>query len=519
VKTVDYFMKESLRKITPAMVISLLLMPLIFPAPIGSSAYGDATVTSFYSCDSYGLLLDRFPKNSYAYFNVTIESLTNQTLSLSVHLTAEDELHQSIGTDMVDTTLEAGESTFYIMKIFVPSWAFVGVATAYASLWSGGMPIYSGGSTNFRIIPEDTVPPSIQMLSPYNLTYQIDSVLLAFNISERTSWTGYSINDAPNVTISGNTTLRNLQNGSYKIAVSANDTSGNMNTSEHVWFAIQVQHDVSLVSLEGSPSEVFKGEVVNIALEVENQGSMPESFNTTLYANSTALQEWETLNLEEDGVRILEFQWNTSNLESGDYTLSADISPVVGETDLADNNLANGTVTVLLRHETTVTGATLSKTVLGRGYPLTVDVTIRNRSDLDENLSLSVYANESVISTSSIFLVNQSETTVKIEWNDSSFPTGNYSIVAFVPPFPDEINVTDNRLQAGSVLITVAGDVTSEAGVPDGKVDMRDIGTIATLFGKTPFSLEWDPNVDLNSDLRIDLRDIGIACNNFGKLI
>ncbi len=65
--------------------------------------------------------------------------------------------------------------------------------------------------------------------------------------------------------------------------------------------------------------------------------------------------------------------------------------------------------------------------------------------------------------------------------------------------------------------MTVAGDVTSINGSPEGKVDMRDVGAIITAFGKTPLSLGWDPNKDLNDDSRVDMRDIGLVCINFGK--
>ncbi len=501
------------------LIILIILPPLMLRVPDALGAYGDATITSFFSCDSHGIPLDRFPKNSYAYFNVTVENLTNQTLSLTIHLSAEDEIHQNIGNDVLDATFGPWEYASHTMKIFVPSWSFVGLGTAYASLWSGGMPIYSGASTNFRIIPEDTVPPSIQILYPYNFTYHVDSVVLAFNVNERTSWIGYSLNNMPNVTIAGNTTIRSLPNNSYRIVVYANDTSGNMNTSQPVWFTIQVLHDLAVTSLEPKPETAFKGEIVNITLVVANQGSMPESLNTTLYANGTILQQWENLTLQEYTARTLEYDLNTSNMNFGTYLLSAEIPPVPGETDVADNGLTNGTLTILLRHEVSVMDGSLSKTILGREFPLIINITVRNRSDLDENITLSINASQTIIWNSEVFLANQSDTTLSIEWTDSSFPFGNFTFIAFAEPFPDEINTTDNMLVIGSVFITIPGDVTSTTGIPDGKVDMRDVGAIIATFGKTPESAIWDSNKDINGDLRIDLRDIGIACNNFGKSI
>ncbi len=50
----------------------------------------------------------------------------------------------------------------------------------------------------------------------------------------------------------------------------------------------------------------------------------------------------------------------------------------------------------------------------------------------------------------------------------------------------------------------------------DKKVDMRDIGIVARVFGATPSDPLWDPVADLNCDLKIDMRDIGIVARNFG---
>jgi len=59
-----------------------------------------------------------------------------------------------------------------------------------------------------------------------------------------------------------------------------------------------------------------------------------------------------------------------------------------------------------------------------------------------------------------------------------------------------------------------AGDITGPEGVPDGKVDMWDIGTVARHFGQ--FVNPGDPK-DVYPDGKIDMKDIGIVAKNFGK--
>jgi DNA-binding beta-propeller fold protein YncE len=51
----------------------------------------------------------------------------------------------------------------------------------------------------------------------------------------------------------------------------------------------------------------------------------------------------------------------------------------------------------------------------------------------------------------------------------------------------------------------------------DGKVDMKDVGTVARYFGKLvpPAPSECD----INSDGKVDMRDIGAVARNFGKML
>jgi len=62
----------------------------------------------------------------------------------------------------------------------------------------------------------------------------------------------------------------------------------------------------------------------------------------------------------------------------------------------------------------------------------------------------------------------------------------------------------------------LVGDITGPAGVPDGKVDIRDISLIARAFGSSPGQPGWNPICDLNGDGRINIIDISLAAKNFG---
>lgn len=83
-------------------------------------------------------------------------------------------------------------------------------------------------------------PPAIVVSSPENKTYSVNHVSLTFTTSEQTSWEGYSLDGAGNVTITGNTTLINLSDASHTIVVYANETLGNIGISNTISFTVHV---------------------------------------------------------------------------------------------------------------------------------------------------------------------------------------------------------------------------------------------------------------------------------------
>lgn len=61
----------------------------------------------------------------------------------------------------------------------------------------------------------------IEILSPKNMIYATNSIPLTFTINKTTSWIGYSLDGQTNVTITGNTTLTDLQDGWHYVIVYA----------------------------------------------------------------------------------------------------------------------------------------------------------------------------------------------------------------------------------------------------------------------------------------------------------
>lgn len=100
--------------------------------------------------------------------------------------------------------------------------------------------------TNMEYMPVDygTLDPSltkpkVTILSPQNLIYNASSITLNFTVDKPTTLLWYSLDGKENATILGNTTLTSLPDGQHHIVVWANDTYGNMASSQTITFSVK----------------------------------------------------------------------------------------------------------------------------------------------------------------------------------------------------------------------------------------------------------------------------------------
>jgi hypothetical protein len=186
----------------------------------------------------------------------------------------------------------------------------------------------------------------IALLSPQNVTYTTTSIQLIFTLNTEASWIGYSLDFQENVTISGNETLFGLAEGLHNIIVYANDTSGFMAASERVYFTLLPVHDISVANISVPFREICSGEMISLNVTVRNKGTVPESFNVTVYYNNTVIETKRVSNLTEGSNATLTYSWNTTALPPGTYTLKAESDVVAGETNVNDNVLIYGSVKV-----------------------------------------------------------------------------------------------------------------------------------------------------------------------------
>lgn len=216
---------------------------------------------------------------------------------------------------------------------------------------------------------------------------------------------------------------------------------------------------------------------------------------------------------------ILAYYFNDANQSSSDGPLKL---AIVGPEGLATTaslwTKMVAKMEIRYRDDIAITAVAPYKTVVGQTYPCDVNVTVANLGGYTETFNVTVSCNTTVAaSIAGLTLANGASLTVTLTWNTTGFAKGTYTITAHATPVPGQTDTTNNTLTDGSISVGISGDMTGPSGYPDGKVDMRDIGTIASAFGSFSGSDLWNPNVDINGDGIVDLRDIGTAARNFGQ--
>lgn len=112
----------------------------------------------------------------------------------------------------------------------------------------------------------------------------------------------------------------------------------NVNPSAHSYFTTG-NHRIAMTRINPYRAIVGSRTVTSINATIANRGDWTETINVTLYCDSTAIGT-QTVTLNNGSSVTLNFSWNTTGLPLGNYTVRAEASQVLGETDTADNSLS-----------------------------------------------------------------------------------------------------------------------------------------------------------------------------------
>jgi hypothetical protein len=104
-------------------------------------------------------------------------------------------------------------------------------------------------------------------------------------------------------------------------------------------------HDIAITSIKLSSNSVFIGETLGISVIVTNNGNESETFDLSVYDNSSLIETRQLIELAPSAQETLAFTWNTSSVSPGFYQISAD-APLPGDPTPWDNSLVDGIVEI-----------------------------------------------------------------------------------------------------------------------------------------------------------------------------
>jgi hypothetical protein len=149
---------------------------------------------------------------------------------------------------------------------------------------SSNLPTYFQPHTTLTTINEEYVPigygtsdpsvtiPKIEILSPENITYTSTNIPLVFTLDKPTNWVKYSLDEHKNVTVLSNVTLSGVSSGLHSLMVYANDTYGNIGTTETVSFIIKSERfPIGTVATVSATIAVVISIVIGVYLKKYNQ--------------------------------------------------------------------------------------------------------------------------------------------------------------------------------------------------------------------------------------------------------
>jgi len=208
----------------------------------------------------------------------------------------------------------------------------------------------------------------------------------------------------------------NLEVGRHVVWARAENVTGEVNVENNIFVdgallvlspPIHYFHDVAVTSLYPSSYIIYAGQKLNITVTVKNLGNATESFNLTLYYDSNVISTVLVHDLPPGVERSVTFEWDTSNVAEGNYTLKAYAEPVKDETDTANNVFVDGKVAVLkppptVTHDVAVLWLSAEKSEIYVGEALSLKVVVANFGNVYEKFNLTVSYDSRSISTISI---------------------------------------------------------------------------------------------------------------------
>jgi len=137
--------------------------------------------------------------------------------------------------------------------------------------------------------------------------------------------------------------------GYYGLYATASVVAGEIDTIDNNYFdgVVWVKPvDVAVIAVTPLKTKFYQGEVVSINVTVTNEGFRAESFMVTCYANSTFAGSQTVMLLNPGETANVIVLWDTTGFSRGNYSIAANATAVLYETETEDNGFSDGVVRV-----------------------------------------------------------------------------------------------------------------------------------------------------------------------------
>ena len=327
-----------------------------------------------------------------------------------------------------------------------------------------------------------------------------------------------------------------------------------------------VIHDVAVIEVTPSATEVYKRQVLNVTVVVKNEGTGTENFNVTLYR--AAVHGWHLIEVDEHYV------WFCHGESSGDFLLLTSITipadnPVLIFDTKYDLEFLWDFGFVQISRDAGTTWQSLENAYTTYNHDPGTDPNIianlpgftGNSQDwpawITMTFNLTDYAGETVIlgfrymtdtahleegwyidnvSVNGNAVPNQafeqsnppsvntiqtqtvtnlapgSQATLTFSWNTTTTPKGTYSIGATASTIIGETETSNNTYLNGAVKVKACPDLDG-----DGDVDIYDVVIVTSIYGCKEGDACWNPKADLFEDGVIDIYDVVGVTGHYGE--
>ena len=297
------------------------------------------------------------------------------------------------------------------------------------------------------------------------------------------------------------------------------------NTANNVYVDGVVQvatviHDVAITDVVPSVVWAYQGWPVSVQVTASNLGNVSEDFDVSAYYDSSVIGTQHVAGLASDTSMVLTFDWNTTGLSEGYYTMSAQASLVPHEFNVSNNVFVDGQVLILTQiRDVAILNVTLSRTWTYSGVSVNITVTAANVGQVNESFNVLAFYNMSLLpGVSVVDLAPGAQVDEVFTLNTTGLACDNFTISGQASIVPFEFNTTNNVFVDGVLTIRLLGDING-----DGKVDITDVATAAKAFGSKPGNPRWNPDADITGieylvpDGVVNIMDIALIAKNFGK--